>query len=847
MSANVNKPTDTVQKEADISRKLQLYGIAKAFQNGKVPSNDQIDVALSSFLQSKTISNPPETLSDDGKILVKDTQHVIEQAKGLLLSKNEGNLIQDFVWETTKFDPKSVNAPNAPISKDAAKKDGDDALQGLRTLGTLLITNGQFRKLLQDCTVLLRDMAGDAATSAASKVRPSEEQLDQMDHAAEDNTWHEKPDFSKANLSKQTKGMFPGKVKKDVQDTAAAGLDAAQNSGGDQLDPTAGVNATISAAQDKVDDHVDEKQKKNLLQINDDFRRQAREYYDKKMPQDRKDQTIFRLKKMILECQQHEDYSQAIQTLLRLAETYGRHGRTYGEGSADTTKQARSGFAAAEADLRTLIERFANGTSTSDLWESIGQIYKDADKDRELRQWFKSMDSYIRRCLLEQGYILDEASTQEWNQLYEQGRYLLREKYRSHTDRIIDETKFLADQFDKDAQNKAFAQSLNKLFKDLGTDSDGKVVFKPHLVKDLTEVIIPSVLTNIAYIPIPRIEYSDSQFDAIIENLVLESDNFTPNVLEIASENYFRWGRKKIANKSHQTFEVKVAGIQMDLRDVSFHIKRKKGFPSITDTGVMDIILPGDGFSFKMKVASADKKDSQNFFKVEKVNVDFKGLNLKVKKSSHKLLYALAKPIALKVMRKPIQKAVEKAIKDQCNKLDSQLFRVKQEVDRATDEAKSNPENAPNIYNRYMSALKNEFGKKKEQAKVAVSDKKANVAFVKEDSIFPNIHLPGGISSKASEYKDLASKGDKWESPVFSVGSASKSTDIPPAPTIQRKAHPVTTENESSLRNGTAIRTNGTNGTNGFHNPGMKAVNGTGSTNGHQLSNGPRSLPGLAV
>ncbi|KAI5457783.1 hypothetical protein BGZ63DRAFT_67891 [Mariannaea sp. PMI_226] len=840
MSVNVNKPTDTVQKEADISRKLQLYGIAKAFQNGKVPSNDQIDIALSSFLQSKALSDPPETLSDDGKILVKDTQEVVKQAKSLLLSKNEGNLIQDFVWETTKFDPQSVNTPNAPVSKDVAKKDGDDALQGLRTLGTLLITNGQFRKLLQDCTILLRDMAGDAATSAASRVRPSEEQLNQMDHAAEDNTWHEKPDFSKANLKQQARGMYPGKVKKDVQDTAGAGLDAAQNNDGSQFDPNAGVNAAITTAQDKIDSQVGEKEKKNILQVNEDFRRRAREYYDKKMPQERKDQTIFRLKKMILECQQHEDYSQAIQTLLRLAETYGKHGRTYGQGSADTTKQARSGFAAAEADLRTLIERFANGTSTSDLWESIGQIYKDADKDRELRQWFKNMDSYIRRCLLEQGYILDDASTQEWNHLYEQGRYLLREKYRGHTDRVIDETKFLADQFDKDAQNQAFAQSLNKLFKDLGTDADGKVVFKPHLIKDLTEIIIPSVLTNIAYIPIPRIEYSDSQFDAIIENLVLESDNFTPNVLEISSENYFRWGRKRIANKSHQTFEVKVAGIQMDLRDVSFHVKRKKGFPSITDTGVMDIILPGDGFSFKMKVASAHKKDSQNFFKVEKVIVDFKGLNLKVKKSSHKLLYALAKPIALRVMRKPIQKAVEKAIKDQCNKLDSQLFRVKQEVDRATDEAKSSPENAPNIYNRYMTALKNEFGKKKEQAQAAVADKKANIAFVKEDSIFPDIHLPGGISSKASEYKDLACKGDKWESPVFSVGSASKSTDIPPAPKIQRKAHPVTTENDSIPRNGTTV------GTNGFHNSGKKVVNGA-QSNGHQLSNGPISLPGVAV
>lgn len=36
--ASVNKPTDLKQKEADVNRKLQIYGIVNAFQIGKVPS-----------------------------------------------------------------------------------------------------------------------------------------------------------------------------------------------------------------------------------------------------------------------------------------------------------------------------------------------------------------------------------------------------------------------------------------------------------------------------------------------------------------------------------------------------------------------------------------------------------------------------------------------------------------------------------------------------------------------------------------------------------------------------------------------------------------------------------------
>ena len=106
-------------------------------------------------------------------------------------------------------------------------------------------------------------------------------------------------------------------------------------------------------------------------------------------------------------------------------------------------------------DLKTLLERFANSTSFDDLKEAVNQIYRDADNDPELKDWFKDMNQYIRKCLQEQGYILEESSNERWHKLYDQGNFLLRERYKNHTNRVFDEVKFLAGQFDEDAQNKA--------------------------------------------------------------------------------------------------------------------------------------------------------------------------------------------------------------------------------------------------------------------------------------------------------------------------------------------------------------------------------------------------------
>ena len=416
-------------------------------------------------------------------------------------------------------------------------------------------------------------------------------------------------------------------------------------------------------------------------------------------------------------------------------------------------------------------------------------MYRDADRDPELKKWFSEMDQYVRKCLKETGYIMEDRATDEYNRLYDRGNFLLRDRYRDHTNRVMDEIKFLADQFDQDPQNTRFANSMNKLFNDLGNDENGKPTFKPHLIKDLTNVILPGTFESLRYVPIPRIEYTDHMMDAIVENLVIESDNLTPNLLEIGSDNLFRWGRKTVASKNKNKVMVNVSGVQMDLKDVSYYVKKKEGFPSVMDKGVMDIFMGGTGFSFKIAMETADEKMRQNFFKVNTVIVDVKNLNIKLKQSNHKLLFNVFKPLLFRVLRPVIQKVLEKVIKDKLNEFDGMAYSIYQEVNRAKETAKNDPEQAQNIYQQYVTAAQKKFAQGKQKSAEVAADKKANVAMTQYDSMFKDIKLPGGISTKATEYKELAMKGDKWESPVFGIGSAKESTNIPRVTPVSRKPH----------------------------------------------------------
>jgi cobalamin biosynthesis Mg chelatase CobN len=91
-----------------------------------------------------------------------------------------------------------LDTPDVPVSKGSVKKDSKKALKQLRTLGDLVYSNSEFRKLLTDANVLFRDMFADAASKAADVAsgaahqaaqaaenqRPSQDELNNIDNAA---------------------------------------------------------------------------------------------------------------------------------------------------------------------------------------------------------------------------------------------------------------------------------------------------------------------------------------------------------------------------------------------------------------------------------------------------------------------------------------------------------------------------------------------------------------------------------------------------------------------------------------------------------------------------------------
>lgn len=91
------------------------------------------------------------------------------------------------------------------------------------------------------------------------------------------------------------------------------------------------------------------------------------------------------------------------------------------------------------SELRTLLERFANGQTMDGVFDAINVIIDDTRRDPELRDWFANVDTYMRKVLLEAGYVLEDECNQAANELKDEGRTFYDDKYKSHFDNLFDQ------------------------------------------------------------------------------------------------------------------------------------------------------------------------------------------------------------------------------------------------------------------------------------------------------------------------------------------------------------------------------------------------------------------------
>ena len=252
------------------------------------------------------------------------------------------------------------------------------------------------------------------------------------------------------------------------------------------------------------------------------FEHALQDYMHEKLPQERIDRFVYRLKKVIVECQRHQDYQAAIDFFLDKAEHYQVQAKSATQQSGGTAATVRhdGNFQNATAELRSILERFANGQSMQPIFDSVDQLYTDAKNDDGLRSWFRELDHYIRLCLQEPGYIMKDEADRRGRELRESGKHYWdpqNGKYSGHKDNFFNAVQGFFTAYADDGLNQRLGESVKSLVTDLFLNSEGNITWKPELWTDIRKVILPTLFQQIGYVPIPRAEYTSKDVDLVVE------------------------------------------------------------------------------------------------------------------------------------------------------------------------------------------------------------------------------------------------------------------------------------------------------------------------------------------
>lgn len=181
-------PIDKSKAQTDIDRKIRLYSIFSAIRQSRLPTNDQLNDFFNWSLTHSPV--PIEQLSPDGQALVQDSRDIINTMRELIMQKNAGEMLQNFIWHTrdvkldqAKKDPNDI----LPIDQEKAKNDTQTALHHLRTLLSLVFTNSEVRKLLGDFGIIGRDLLSRGAATVSEMARPDQNQLQTVDEPGPNN------------------------------------------------------------------------------------------------------------------------------------------------------------------------------------------------------------------------------------------------------------------------------------------------------------------------------------------------------------------------------------------------------------------------------------------------------------------------------------------------------------------------------------------------------------------------------------------------------------------------------------------------------------------------------------
>lgn len=407
---------------------------------------------------------------------------------------------------------------------------------------------------------------------------------------------------------------------------------------------------------------------------------EIRDYLQQKFPPKRRQAIQKHFQGLAVALRDNSDYSNGLDGLISIGKKYVDYTLTFTE----EIPSHPSDVVSTNDDLDTavkltlqLIERFSNGIGFKGVQGAYTKLKNDMKKEEGSDDFLNDCMKYCKRIVQDMKYASSKDAERHGNELLQRVDDFSEDTgFKQDVNNLIREVVHLAEGF---ANDKVLFNVIAKgqtCFKHLVMNEYGNFVFKKRVMKDFFNIIIPSALKLVQYIPISRIEFQNADVDVLIENLVFESSashdqSFLPYRLKIDNHNQIEFlNAYKFESDYSNEVTVKIEGLTLAVRDAGFYIRKKTGFWRFMDSGLVDLIMDGPGIDIDIDLAMSTDDEENDvtkdaLFMVKDVRVHIRKLDFSTSGTRHGWLVGLIKPFIRGFIRRQVGLAVGAAIKEQ--------------------------------------------------------------------------------------------------------------------------------------------------------------------------------------
>ncbi|KAL2264899.1 hypothetical protein VTJ83DRAFT_7409 [Remersonia thermophila] len=634
---------DDTSLQRRLHQKLHTYQMLRALSKGFMPSNEQLIANLRTLLASDLL-NPDRTqtkLSDSGQALVHYTRQWITQFIEMLQHKNSNDQIQDFIWYLSKA-RMSVDVEDIAerASRAKAKADTAAAYRSLQTVGSLLLTNSDFRLFLGDLGTLAREVFKDTAFALSEASKEAGKQI-------------EPPSEDQAALRN---GGNRQKGSPSQQDLA---------------DQTAELARVLSTTASTV---VDE----------------AGSSVAQKLEGPEKDTLIRRLKNTVVNLRRRRDYSESVSTLSLLLRRYAA---VYSRAAQETLQvinddvDRNQEIDRAVKNFWLFLSSFGEAKEWADLEERFRAVMGHTHEDPELESLAAQLGNAVQEMLTEPSF-LDHAE-QRFQDLRARARQIT-----SHSS-LGDDIDGLLSQLQSTLRSAMSDKDVASLRNTTGKIA--KILSPRHqyvnsdLVADAINVFGPLFIQSVNYIPIPRLEISTPQVDLLLENLILEpgrtinQTSFFPYRLRVETLNdiEIRKARFRTTSAIKTLVRIRMDGLSIRGEEIGYWLRLHSGLLlRLADEGIASFALDERGLDIQLDV-EVGRDSMDKILSLRGVKVKIHKLDWTLRNSRFSFFSWLLKPFIRPIIRKTIEIYMATSIRDALRAANRELVFARERL-RAT-------------------------------------------------------------------------------------------------------------------------------------------------------------------